>query len=66
MAAFAGVFAGWWSELMHYSLKMLVPATGKLVLEYAENISAAASSEGYRYDQGLHRVQSQAYEDRLP
>lgn len=51
---------------MHDSLRMLVPATGKLVLEYAENISAAASSEGYQYDQGAHRVQSQAYEDRLP
>jgi protein subunit release factor A len=65
MAAFAGMFAGW-SELMHYWLKMLVPATTKLILEYAENISAAPSSESYRYDQGVHRVQSQAYEDRLP
>jgi hypothetical protein len=60
------MFAGWWSELMHYSLKMLVLATTKLVPEYAENISAAASSEGYRYDQGVHTVQLQAYEDRLP
>jgi hypothetical protein len=60
------MFAGWWLDLMHDSLKMLVPATGKLVLEYAKNISAAASSEGYQYDQGAHRVQSQAYEDRLP
>jgi len=66
MAAFAGVFAGWWSELMQYSLKMLVPATARLVLEHAENISAAPSSDGYRYDQGVHRVQSQAHEDRRP
>jgi hypothetical protein len=60
------MFAGWWSELMHYSLKMLIPATTKLVLEYAEKISAAASSEGYRYDQGVHRIQSHAYESGLP
>jgi hypothetical protein len=66
MAAFAGMFAGWWSESMHYSLKMLVLATTKLVPEYAENISAAPSSEAYRYDQGVHRVQLQTHEDRLP